>query len=46
MLSDMKSVWPMIVSCDLHCKPDSVSHILDKLIARPPIALSYAMPKD
>ena len=46
MLPDMKSVWPVIIRCDLDRKPYAITNILYKLVSGPPIALSDAMRKD
>src|SRR5438552_11599937 len=46
MLPDVKSVWPVIVGCDLDRQPHTVANIFDKLVSRPVISLSNAMRKD
>src|SRR6266478_3512104 len=46
MLPDMKSVWPVIVRCDLHRKSHAIANILDKRVASPPIPLSNLVRKD
>jgi hypothetical protein len=42
----MECVWPVIVGRDLDIAFNSVAYILDKLISRPPIALSNAVGQD
>ncbi len=46
MLANVKSVWPVIVGCDLNRKPHAIANILNKRVARPAITLSNLVRKD
>src|SRR6266480_6759512 len=43
MLPDMKSVWPVIVCCDLDGQPYAIANILNKRVSCPIITFSNAM---
>jgi len=39
MLANVKSVWPVVVRCDLDGKLYALANVLDKRVSRPVIAL-------
>src|SRR5207244_6984216 len=46
MLANMKSVWSVIVRCDLDGKPYAIANVLNKRVSRPPITFPYLVRKD
>ena len=46
MLPDVKSVWSVIVRCDLNGQPDAIANVLYERVSSPVIALSNLVRKD
>ena len=46
MLANVKSVWSVIVRCDLDGKPHAVANVRNERVSSPPIALPDPMRKD